>query len=599
MINQGRYNEIESYAMEWAKKNLGDSFIFREHQMDAIVTIINSILLNTKTTVVESPTGSGKSLIGIISAGVLAEKYKKSSYILISDTTLFKQYESDIHKYNLNWGCLEGKDNYTCLINGQPWSNSICQMKNLSLRKMTYLSTGDKEYDQFPCVKSCKYIKEYMKARLSKVSIMTYQYFLSTYTTNKDTFSWDERTNMRDVVFCDEAHKLPAIIKTLFSPHISIKYMGYIDILKKLADKNGSYLNVAPLSKFQIVFDTMKNICISDTYKKDERLKREKMLYAFNEYVKVLNTYNDLVSDILSPHPIIKANEYSIKKAASRWMQDMTVAREYSSILSSLGSDFCITSLTDNNETIQYNCSREPDMVKTFFHNRVGNEVLMSATIGNVDVYREIIGSDKEPSFNAYEIKSTFDFTKSPIYYSTRNRLSFKEKDKNLPNVVKEIEEICNSHLQDRILVQTGSYQFSEYLYKNASPAVRSRFLFHNSSDEKKDAILKYESYRGKVLLSPSMIEGWDGKDDKCRVIIIMKVPYASLADMLIKDKMRLYPDWYTYNTINKIVQGIGRGVRSETDYCTTYIVDGCFADLLNRSRKIFPDNILDRLKKF
>jgi Rad3-related DNA helicase len=98
--------------------------------------------------------------------------------------------------------------------------------------------------------------------------------------------------------------------------------------------------------------------------------------------------------------------------------------------------------------------------------------------------------------------------------------------------------------------------------------------------------------------MGPSILEGLDFEGDLCRFIIVAKLPYASLSNNLVQAKMELYPNWYQYDCVNKITQGIGRGVRSETDYCSTYIVDGCFSDLVRRSGNLFSKNISSRFRR-
>ena len=113
-ISSFDYNKISTEAKEWADKYLGGTFQFRDCQLDCIINIINNVIHKTKTHVCEAPTGTGKSLIAFIAAGVLADYYDVPSYILCSDTALFKQYENDINHYNLPFGCVCGKDNYYC-----------------------------------------------------------------------------------------------------------------------------------------------------------------------------------------------------------------------------------------------------------------------------------------------------------------------------------------------------------------------------------------------------------------------------------------------------------------------------------------------------
>lgn len=76
------YNKYASEAKEWADKNLGGDFQFRDCQIDCIVNIINNVVRSVKTHVCEAPTGTGKSLIACIAAGVLADYHNIGTYIL-------------------------------------------------------------------------------------------------------------------------------------------------------------------------------------------------------------------------------------------------------------------------------------------------------------------------------------------------------------------------------------------------------------------------------------------------------------------------------------------------------------------------------------
>ena len=94
-------DEVAYFIDEWAKENLSESFTFRPFQKEAILSLIENILTGKKVQVIEAPTGSGKSYIAIIAAGVLYQHFRKTSYILVSDVTLFRQYEKDLNKFNL------------------------------------------------------------------------------------------------------------------------------------------------------------------------------------------------------------------------------------------------------------------------------------------------------------------------------------------------------------------------------------------------------------------------------------------------------------------------------------------------------------------
>ncbi len=93
------------------------------------------------------------------------------------------------------------------------------------------------------------------------------------------------------------------------------------------------------------------------------------------------------------------------------------------------------------------------------------------------------------------------------------------------------------------------------------------------------------------MIVAPSLDRGVDFKGDDCRVQIIAKVPYPYLGDKQIKARMNLEDgqQWYTVRTIRDLVQMTGRGVRSETDYCTTYILDRGFGRLFDMNKRLIP----------
>ena len=90
MINK---KDIESNIDSWVFEKIGTDFKFRPFQKDTIIDIIYNIVNEKEhNQIIEAPTGSGKSLINIISAGVLADYYNKKSYILVSELFLLEQY---------------------------------------------------------------------------------------------------------------------------------------------------------------------------------------------------------------------------------------------------------------------------------------------------------------------------------------------------------------------------------------------------------------------------------------------------------------------------------------------------------------------------
>ena len=91
------------------------------------------------------------------------------------------------------------------------------------------------------------------------------------------------------------------------------------------------------------------------------------------------------------------------------------------------------------------------------------------------------------------------------------------------------------------------------------------------------------------VILSPSMSEGVDLKDDLSRFQVIMKIPYPYLGDPLIRKRMNKWKRWYNLQTAKKIVQSAGRSVRSSEDRAVTYILDSDWERFFRQNRDMFP----------
>jgi Rad3-related DNA helicase len=98
-----------------------------------------------------------------------------------------------------------------------------------------------------------------------------------------------------------------------------------------------------------------------------------------------------------------------------------------------------------------------------------------------------------------------------------------------------------------------------------------------------------YSSAKPTVLISPSLHQGVDLKDDLSRFQIVVKVPYPDLTDKKIAAMKDRDQKWYTWNTVLRLVQAYGRSVRSKDDYATTYVLDSSISYLLKNAQDIVP----------
>ena len=219
---------------------------------------------------------------------------------------------------------------------------------------------------------------------------------------------------------------------------------------------------------------------------------------------------------------------------------------------------------------------------------------MLSATIIDKQTFCQTLGiSQKDCSF--ISIPSPFDPKNRPVIFSPVGSMSAKCIDTTLPLLSKAVEEVLKHHKGEKGIIHCKTFKIANYIRNNVRS---SRFIIHNSGNRDEMLQKHIKSKTDSVLLSPSMTEGVDLKDDASRFQIICKVPYPYLGDKLVKKRMNKFPGWYSLQTAKTIVQSAGRSVRSEKDHAITYILDRDFDRFLNNNLSLFPDDFLRCLVK-
>lgn len=167
--------------------------------------------------------------------------------------------------------------------------------------------------------------------------------------------------------------------------------------------------------------------------------------------------------------------------------------------------------------------------------------------------------------------------------------MSRKEADVSQPLIGQAVLKIASLHPDAKILVHTVSYALNKTIesYLDNSEHYLRTITYH-SAGEKQRAIDRYLYTPSAILLAPSLDRGIDLPGDDCRVIVVCKVPFPSLGDKQISQ--RLYSkggqNWYAVRTIRSLVQMTGRGMRSHDDFCESYILDSNFVSMILRKNK-------------
>lgn len=618
---------------EWVKLNIGERFEFREHQFETIFDICLNILERTNhTQIIEAPTGSGKSLLNIISAGVLADYYERSSYILVSDLFLWKQYEDFLNKYptiKRNYGILKGQTgNYVCDKNGQDIRNADCRMAGISWGKLfTPQSAHNLGY---ACATRCHYIKERKKAIKSRVVIMTYQlyHFMINVVSKWSVADKTSVFKQRDIIFCDECHNIPSIVSSNFEPEIKMSdiyqlrqlhsYHGNIQLGLFDDEQNNEEYNLIYKSlslseledEYEYIFNVLSNEHSSSTTNEDAIKRYHSLLRKFAETVEAIESNLSYKKQVLNQS--FTQEDVLMYKSCSWYRNCMCFWNDFYMVTNDIGYDYILKNIEDSRtlkeKIVKFTCVKEDYLVYNFLMKTAENRVLMSATLGGKEAYAENIGTkyieenfvDDEEEILFKKIPSTFDFEKSPVYFLNRYKMSFVEKENSLRQLKPIIYKICKTQFaNERGMIQTGSYANAKLVYDSAPPEIQRRMLLYNNAKEKTQMITIHQMSKNTILIGPTLVEGIDLPGEQCRFIIILKVPYPVIVDDYVKRKIELFPLWYNSTTSNIIIQGIGRGNRFTDDYCTTYILDACFLALYNSTKEQYSEELQKRIQIF
>jgi ATP-dependent DNA helicase DinG len=220
------------------------------------------------------------------------------------------------------------------------------------------------------------------------------------------------------------------------------------------------------------------------------------------------------------------------------------------------------------------------------------NVLILSATILDFKTFRQTMGIRPSQAVS-FQAASDFPAANRRIIFWPAGSMSFKNIGTTTPILLRRIENLLGVNFAGKKgIIHTHTYKINEQLVNMLRRGAHGhRIITHDRNPESRErAILQHMTRPDDtVLLSPSMTEGLDLKDDLSRFQIICKVPFPYL-DPYNKARMERSPDWYRLQTAITLMQATGRSIRSVDDYAITVILDSDFARFLADAGSILPD---------
>lgn len=212
--------------------------------------------------------------------------------------------------------------------------------------------------------------------------------------------------------------------------------------------------------------------------------------------------------------------------------------------------------------------------------------LLLSATLMGAEYIADTLGFP-DGSWAYLDLPSTFPIANRPINYSPVVSLSAKSTEEDYDRMQVAIDHlieyyICNGSTSGIIHAVSNKYR------DRILTSSRFRGIMRDNPAQHEEAVRRGE---GSVLVAANLAEGWDGKDDLCRFVIMPKVPFPNLGDKRTKIRMQEDARSFDHKALVAVVQGAGRGVRHKGDYADTWILDGNWQGLYARRKDWLPES--------
>lgn len=524
----------------------------RPQQIELLNFTKKSILENNKFCLIDAPVGLGKSYYAVMFMDWFKKEFDISATfdILTNSKILQEQYTNDFDFMNSLWG----KSNYQCEEHDTNCESGMayCKLLGTKCENCPY--------------KTAKYKFDNGTVSLSNFHLyLTYQLFAPN--------AW-KRTSR--VLIIDEAHEFQDVFSDFISTDINkhiLKRNGFndVEVIKAINlfsefMELDDFVNIISTSFLDIAFSVL-NRMLAD--------------FNYNESLEIMEKIKSLQKLIIKWEML--KSQYESNK--DNWIFEGEIKKIYDN-KGKLRDEYL--------EVKVQPIWAYPYMEKAIW-SKYDYVICMSGTILDKNIFSLQNGID--PNITSYiSLESPFPIKNRPIYFFRNiGKQTYATKDIVFAKQVPVIEKIMKKHKKEKGIIHTTNYELQRWI--NEKFHTNGRLLTHDTNNRNDVLQMHYNTDESTILVSPSMMVGVDLNADFSRFQILVKVPYPSLASKKIKQRMKTMSEYYGITTVRDIIQAYGRSIRSVDDYATTYILDGCFADLLKWNSKYFPKWFLDAVQ--
>lgn len=204
--------------------------------------------------------------------------------------------------------------------------------------------------------------------------------------------------------------------------------------------------------------------------------------------------------------------------------------------------------------------------------------VLSSATLSPVVARQLGITDDVMTKHN---VKSRFSPKRRPFIYIPTTRVDHRMVEGQRRIWINRIDSIISSRIDRKGIIHAVSYARAQEIVQRSK---FRQFMMIHTSQTAREVIAKFkEADAPAILVSPSVVEGFDFPMDECRWQIIAKIPFPDGRDPVYRARKKSDPDYGNYLASLAITQMVGRSTRAVDDASECFVIDDHWSWLRRR----------------
>lgn len=510
---------------------------FRENQYETLSACLNALDNGYKNIVIDAPVGNGKS--GLCTALL---RYADDGFYSTPQRGLRQQVQDDeaLEPYVED---LKARSDYHCNV-----TNADC--KDCGVYQSQDRSCAEQSGPP------CNYWRRKQTVMGSDIAVITFSMLIVDGMIPVEVNGMKVSFDDRDMVVVDEAHGLVEQTREMHAGFDITPYGIPGHILDGVLDS--------------VSWDASR---YSDVQ---------------TELVTILQRCDDFVRDV-PPMEMSDAEErcHRLMEKIKRANKDVQEGRAW--VVDVEGTKYG----NEYRKTLELRPIYVGNFLKNFVWERGNKRIISTATLrhrNNPDIWLNQVGLDPDKT-KVISVGMTFPKKNRPVIKDSMvGSMSDGGCDDYWQEIMEELNNIAKKHVNKKGICHTASYDRAKKVEETATeeeyPYLHGNVYVHTRDEDSEAAIENWLASDMDMVLSPSMMEGVDLKDDKGRYNILMKVPYPQInswTEYLLEETDYGWNSYFDRAAI-RVAQAYGRTNRSKSDYSNFYILDEDYEKLKKKA---------------